>query len=444
MGCENPLPVRQRDGKTGRVCAFFCAMTLNNLLTLVRRAVIYLNKQHNSLDCSQPPDHLDFPVVFFMGERMKKIFILGTLLCAATARAEIPTVQYVLEYYERACGGNPEVRAEILKDIFYPDIDGSSVATQYIALNVIDNWINSPQTTYAANLSQNNVMSTKYLDDTLKLINDLEYCCVGGAINPDTWECVSCPADLPGCCPDSWDADSGTCATCPGNFSICCPDSWDVASGACVTCPGDYAPCCPNTWDMSTRTCVSCPGSGYVWDSAFGMCVAPNDLYDDTYTGTMTAGPTCTPRMYVRENMSCPTGWERVELSHAYMVNIESETEIDIPYSHYGDWIEEDNCMLDLLQAPETITPVDVCMPPIKDFAVYSSCENSKCLCRVESMLLSNGTEQNIRTRPVVLKRYSQNSECKTSCTAACRDALRTLPGFRRAVLATDGEECTV
>lgn len=52
MGCQNP---------------FRCVkeiLTINLLVPVSGGLANILNKQHNSSDCSEPPDHLNFLVVF--------------------------------------------------------------------------------------------------------------------------------------------------------------------------------------------------------------------------------------------------------------------------------------------------------------------------------------------------------------------------------------------
>ncbi len=78
-------PVQVRRNICGAHCAVFCITTKNKLLAPGQEGLLNTpNKQHNSLDCFEPPDHLDFPVVFVFykqrGKEMKKYIITSIIL----------------------------------------------------------------------------------------------------------------------------------------------------------------------------------------------------------------------------------------------------------------------------------------------------------------------------------------------------------------------------
>ncbi len=352
---------------------------------------------------------------------MKKIFILGTLLCAVTARADVPTLQYVLEYYANACGWPGE--EEWIKSDFYPELDTDDIATQWIALNLIDGYING-NTTYATDLKENNVMSSGYLDDTLSLINNTN-CCAGKLRDFDTWQCVDgCPAANPKCCTGGtiWDWWDYQCVDgCPANNKQCCPDTWDKYDMRCVTCPDDSPICCPNNWDGNR--CVQCPITR------------------------------------IAKTASCPDGWERVEARNMYWVyNQECPDDMSM-YLDKSVCAELDSASV----APQSF---DICIPPVdgeivtfKDyFTIGDNCANGTCatsrvygigradygderdcICIVYSL----GNIEFSDGRPSsFLKRYDTADECTNSCAYDCAYAIQTMPGFRHNILATDEYMC--
>ncbi len=153
-----------------------------------------------------------------MGERMKKIFILGMLLCVTTARAEIPTMQYLYEFYERECGwsaemGLPDMIEEFLQEATGQTIPKSAIATQWMPLAFVDSF--NGNTTYAQDLTTNNVVSVGYLQSSLDLI-DSPMCCKNGLqFDPGSFSCVGGAFDISMCkayihepissCPDGWE-----------------------------------------------------------------------------------------------------------------------------------------------------------------------------------------------------------------------------------------------
>ncbi len=248
--------------------------------------------------------------------------------------------------------------------------------------------------------------------------------------------------------------------TCPDGFM------WNNDYARCeeVPCPGHNKVCCPDIWDEETQRCVlDCP-PGSVADDVFMQCSVP---YDDTYTGTMTSGPMCMPHSYVREETACPAGWERVELSHAYMGYSDA-------LSGYGVVLQED-CGCTLMTASETVIPFDMCIPPtdgeIATAAVNASyasygkwaignncvvtdteitCDDTRlsgiasctaaagCSCQLMGLLTSTGfylEERRNNLSNVELKQYSSADECNANCAYDCARGAQIWPGFRRALL---------
>ncbi len=352
---------------------------------------------------------------------MKKIFILGTLLTATTARADMPTLQYALDFYERECGLPPEMELAVFlkEEIDYMaghPVSTNSIVSEFIPMFAVDA-INGG-TTYSEQLTTNNIVSVGYLKSTLDLINSPLCCKNGLQFDPDSFSCVG---------------------------TITCPD-------------------------------------GTLFDDVLQMCLAPDDIYDDTYTGTMTSGAMCTPRAYVREETACPAGWERVELSHANILYASfedyaesQEFEQSLTYSSYQHENAEE-CGLTLLKTSEVISPIDVCIPPVDgDIAVqapsnnstrdwvigddcettdsrptcattrlggYGWCQNSVCTCTVKRIISVTGEFIYSYGDEVTLKRYGTSDECMANCAYDCARAIQAMPGFRRATVAAPTSFC--
>ncbi len=384
---------------------------------------------------------------------MKKIFILGILLCATNATAEIPTVQYVLEYYANTCGWPGE--EDWIKNDLYPASDTANVATQWIALNVIDNYINR-NTTYASDLQNNNVMSTGYLQDTLALINNTN-CCVGGIRDFNTWGCVDgCPAANPKCCADGtlFDYGTRTCVdSCPANNKQCCPDTWDNYEMRCVTCPSDSKVCCPDTWDLYGRECIYCPAQ-YVW-----------------------------------KNTSCPAGWERVEMKNLDWTGLNTKNEWDEYDAELSCptgtmlYLRKNYCS-EMGVYSTDVRSFDTCIPPLDGdiiavenedkawgdsrsgyFAIGDGCTGfeyndgvRRDIATCERGVVSGrwecgGAVCNCQLYTVnelpfysyaVLKQYDTATECVNSCGHDCGRAMQTMTGFRHYLLGADYEMCAM
>ncbi len=313
---------------------------------------------------------------------MKKIFILGTLLTATAAHADIPTLQYTLDFYERECGlppgmGLAKFLQSRLDNMAGHPVSTNSIVSEFVPMFAVDA-INGG-TTYAQQLTSNDIVSVGYLKSSLDLI-DSPLCCKGGLkYNPNTGECL-------------------------------------VASGV------------------------------------------------------------CSPYAYVREETSCPTGWERVELSHASMV-YERADDCDLLqtatlFSRYSD-SDLGGCGMTILQSGEISTPVDVCLPPVDgDIVVtvgttsstnywaigencvaadkdvicdvtqvkgYGYCASSgACTCYAKGLMTPAGAdllESGGYISKVFFRKYATSDECRANCAAACANAVQTLPGFRRALL---------
>ncbi len=418
-----------------------------------------------------------------MGERMKKIFILGTLLCATTAHAEIPTMQYLYEFYERECGwpaemGLPGKIEEFLQRATGQTIPKSAIATQWMPLAFVDSF--NGNTTYAQDLTTNNVVSVGYLQSSLNLINSPMCCKNGLQFDPGSFSCIGTIT-----CPDGTALDPAInqCVACPANLEGCCPDLWNVNSGTCVICPANFRGCCPDTWDDRNGVCVSCQGADEVWDSVFGMCLAPDDIYDDAYTGTMTSGYTCSPHSYVRENVACPTGWERVELSHATVATSERDTASSdmcpagtMNYTGGSLSSELETCALTIsgASAAPASASVDVCLPPVDGkittvtyransntsesyFTIGQGCSVTDnnitcdityvkghahcdeywkhCSCSRREIMTPNGTVGESWSGSFLLKRFNTLDNCTANCAYDCARAIQTMPGFRHVVL---------
>ncbi len=337
---------------------------------------------------------------------MKKIFILGTLLCAATAHADMPTLQYVYDFYNRECGmpvemGFVEFMQGELDNMAGHPVSTNSIVSEFIPMFAVDA-INGG-TTYSEQLTTNNIVSVGYLKSTLNLINSPICCKNGLQFDPDSFSCIG---------------------------TITCPD-------------------------------------GTVVDDILNMCLAPDDIYDDAYTGTMTSGYACSPYAYVREETACPAGWERVELSHAGW----AET-IPANMSRYSEY---NGCDIDIIKSSESYAQIDVCLPPVangeiattsgsgsNDWAIGENCtvtgnvitcdttyvngwgvcgswdgKEYTCDCSVGGIMSPDGTLYDARSAGVDIKLYSNSASCTSNCAADCANAVKTMPGFRHALMAT-------
>ncbi len=329
-----------------------------------------------------------------MGERMKKIFILGLLLTVATAaRADIPTMQYLYEFYERECGipkemGLSDMIEEFLQEATGQTIPKSAIATQWMSLTFVDNF--NGNTTYAQDLTTNNVVSVGFLKSTLDLINN----------------------------------------------TMCCKDG--------------------------------------ILDTSFGECITAFDGM-------------CEPMAYVSDSVSCPAGWERVELSHASLaVGRYYDSEYDsssycpvgtLPYS--GNYLEPEylgRCALTLGAGAQTTVSVDVCLPPVDGeitimhgdwsdlFVIGDGCVaadydvtcdttyvkgeaycNSywlSCKCAKTAIMTASGVAAESKNHSYTLKKFDTLEDCEANCAYDCARAIQTMPGFRHVVLIEPLGEC--
>ncbi len=365
---------------------------------------------------------------------MKKIYVLGTLLCATMAQADVPTLQYVLEYYEKQCG-NPYLTAADIKEYVFPDIDGSSIATQWTALNAIDSYINyDPQTTYAADLTQNTVISAGYLEDTLSLIQ-VPDCCKGGVYDLSQWSCVdSCPAANPKCCPGGtiWDWGGFQCVDgCPANNKQCCPDTWDNYDMRCVTCPDDSPICCPNNWDDDAWECVF-----------------------------------CSIRWLENDADACPDGWDKVKISDsATLANVGGcdagsyvgNTNLDNRCVSVSNNANQDSSVCIPNTAGDmSYTAIDdnygaatfvsgnvyggaVCSASGAHTGIYRTDDGPFCYCFIDNVLDENSVSMPHGSGEVLLTEFDSTDACKAEdgCAKSCAYAIQEMPIFREVLFIT-------
>ncbi len=197
-----------------------------------------------------------------MGERMKKIFILGLLLCAMSAHAEIPTVQYMLEFYNRSCGWPDDFGfIEYMQGVFQDGgISLSSIPSQWWPLAMIDYEFNNGNTSYNTQLTTDNVISVGFLQDTLNLI-DMPICCKNGSqLDPDSFSCVG------------GDFDANMCRAYI-HFSSECPAGWERIRLENATLSTEYCDSINYAVDISDECITSALGNAT--DSRTHMCLPP-------------------------------------------------------------------------------------------------------------------------------------------------------------------------
>ncbi len=308
---------------------------------------------------------------------MRTIFILGIMLTATTAMADVPTLQYVLEYYEKQCG-NPYLTAADIKQYVYPDRNGAEIATQWIALNAIDSYINyAPQTTYASELSKNNVISTGYLEDTLSLIQ-VPDCCIGGIYNDRYGECEYC------------DISTYTAKDAP------CPAGWErvelshAAIGIGEITNEQYGwtdPYCPTGTSQYSETNDACANQIV---TATAPASAPFDVCIPPVNGEIVTNP------------------------------------------EFGAWAIGDNCTITDNGPTCDITRIEG----------NSGCYDDICYCYAQYLISPTGELIERRGPRVYLKRYNTIENCDANCAHDCAVTVQTMTGFRRALLSSPESPC--
>ncbi len=269
-----------------------------------------LNKARKSYDCSETPTTKKTAVVFsFWGDNLKssKYLLLLPFTCSlltATAHAEIPTVQYVLDFYERQCGLPAELDAtsffkEELDYVAGEPVAPDAIAAQWAPMTIVD-WLNGGSS-YASQLTTDNVVSVGYLQDTLNLI-DSPACCLGGVYDMNNGQCIACSQtwlreSTTECLDEGKYRDGNSCRNCPDGYV--CPAGTNGKSialpyllcnaagiyladdGTCQACP-ENALCpegvsflqgCVEKYYIDGNSCLLCP-DGYMCDGLDG------ELYD--------------------------------------------------------------------------------------------------------------------------------------------------------------------
>ncbi len=313
---------------------------------------------------------------------MKKIFILGTLLTATTAvHADIPTMQYLYEFYERECGwpaemGLPDMIEEFLQEATGQTIPKSAIATQWVSLAFVDSF-NGNTTTYAQDLVSNNVISVGFLGSTLDLINN-PMCCVNGALNMRTLECEYCDANLFAAkdepCPRDWERVELSHA----EIAFSTDDEWSPEN---LSFYYTYSPIC-------AMQIVSAPPASVPVDA----CLPPVN------------GEIATVQTYAEGN-----------------------------YMTWHDFVIGDGCTV-------SGTEITCDVTRIKGFAQCHS--DGGCGCRKEKILSTTGILVEQRGISLTPKDYADLNDCAANCPYDCADAIQNVPGFRHTFLMSGLTEC--